>query len=171
MATSLSYYEQGAAIASGDVPLRFYSMASWDGGSPTPKFDMQGIFDAIAQGMTTVVRTADSTANSTAVDAIVPVPGTETAMEVFVRVRWGWIILPVILQLAAMVFVCATVASSKSQGLPDWKSSPLAVLFFGMRLSNHVRHEGVERWSDMITLAKNYWPEIKVNQNSLRHRR
>ncbi|KAI2615550.1 hypothetical protein GGR54DRAFT_612919 [Hypoxylon sp. NC1633] len=166
MATSLNYYEQGAAIASNDVPLRFYSMASWDGASPTPKFDMQGIFDAIAQGMTTVVRKADSTANSTAVDAIVRIPGPETAMVVLVRVRWVWIILPVVLQVAAMVFVCTTVASSKRQGLPDWKSSSLATLFFGMRLSSHVQHEGVEKWSDMVTLAKNYWPEVKVKQNS-----
>ncbi|TGJ85427.1 hypothetical protein E0Z10_g3350 [Xylaria hypoxylon] len=166
-ATSLSYYEQGAPISVSDALLRFYSKASWDGTSSTPKFDMQGIFDAIAQGMTTVLRMADGTVNTTAMDAIISVPGTETAMEVFVRVRWAWIILPVVLQLAAVVFVYLTVASSKSQGLPSWKSSPLAVLFLGMRLSDHVRHGGVERWSDMITVARNYCPEIKVKQDSL----
>jgi hypothetical protein len=152
-ATTLNSYQEWAPISNNPTLARVYTKARRHDPPETPQFDMQEIFDAVALGMSTVLRMPDPTHDGT--DTLQSVVGTETVMQVVVRVRWAWFILPVVLQLAAYIFFCQTVVISHRRRLRNWKSSALAVFFFGARMGNEVRHRGVERWIDMIDVAKN----------------
>lgn len=116
--------------------------------------------------MTTALRNPDLTYDGAEIDALLPVLGTETAMKVFVRVNWVWIILPVVLQVAAAVFISETVVESRYKRIRSWKSSLLAVLFLGMKMTNKIQHNGVDRWIDMLNIAETHWPEIKIKKDS-----
>jgi hypothetical protein len=152
-ATSLGYYDPGAAISSNPSLLRLYDKVEWDANNIT-HFDMEGIFKAMAQGMTTAVRKADITHPDT--DALLIVNCTETAMEVIFKVNWKWIILPVLLQIAANVFVFAVLIASKRKHFSTWKSSALAVMFFGMEVADKVPHEGIKDTGEMRNIAHSH---------------
>ncbi|KAI0490398.1 hypothetical protein F4859DRAFT_7077 [Xylaria cf. heliscus] len=160
---SLNKYNPGAPIPDYPGRVRLYSKVSLVGPENTTQFDLHGIFDAIAQGMTTVVRSPD--ANQPGTDALVNVEGTETAMEVIVRVRWVWIALPVTLLSAGTLFVFETLIKNSRWKLQSWKSSSLAVLFVGMSLSDEVEHKGAKKVLDMVSIARNYWPKLRSKTN------
>ncbi|KAE8451714.1 hypothetical protein EG329_003171 [Mollisiaceae sp. DMI_Dod_QoI] len=155
-ATSIEIYSPGNAISSNPSVLRIYSKTSWDKSTNGTYFDMQGIFDAIALGMTTQLRQADPTRNPT--DGLLRIEDTETAMQVVIRVSWAWIALPALLQVATLGFLWHTLVRTRK--LPTWKSSALAVLFFGMRIRKAVESNEVEKVSDMMHVAGNYYPSI-----------
>ncbi|KAI0162646.1 hypothetical protein BJ166DRAFT_273711 [Pestalotiopsis sp. NC0098] len=152
-ATSLGYYDPGAAISSNPSLLRLYEKVEWDSNDKI-HFDMEGIFEAMAQGMTTAVRKADITHPDD--DAVLAVNGAETAMEVIVKVNWEWIILPVFLQVAANIFVFAVLIASRAKYFSTWKSSALAVMFFGMDVADKVPHDGVQTLGEMKNIAQNH---------------
>ncbi|KAF7533710.1 hypothetical protein G7054_g6830 [Neopestalotiopsis clavispora] len=152
-ATSLGHYDPGAAISGNPFLLRLYDKVEWDSNNIT-HFNMEGIFEAMAQGMTTVVRKADITHPN--MDALLTVNCTETAMEVIVKVNWKWIILPVLLQIAANVFVFAVLIASKREHFSTWKSSALAVMFFGMEVADKIPHEGVKTTGEMKNIAHSH---------------
>ncbi|KAK6210932.1 hypothetical protein LQW54_005810 [Pestalotiopsis sp. IQ-011] len=152
-ATSLGYYDPGAAISSNPSLLRLYEKVEWDSNGKI-HFDMEGIFEAMAQGMTTAVRKADITHPDD--DAVLAVNGAETAMEVIVKVNWEWIILPVFLQVAANIFVFAVLIASRAKSFSTWKSSALAVMFFGMGVADKVPHDGVQTLREMKDIAQNH---------------
>ncbi|KAK1625427.1 hypothetical protein BDP81DRAFT_355918 [Colletotrichum phormii] len=151
-ATTLNSYQEWAPISSNPTVLRLYMTARKHDPSQVPRFDMSNIMEAVALGMSTVLRTTDPTHEGN--DALKSVVGTETAMQIIVRVRWAWIVLPVILQLAAHLFFWQTMITSRSRRLHSWKSSALAVFFFGARKEREVAHSEVERLIDMEAIAK-----------------
>jgi hypothetical protein len=104
--------------------------------------------------MTTQLRQADPTRNPT--DGLLRIEDIEMAMQVVIRVSWAWITLPVMLQVATQVFLWQTLVRSKR--LQTWKSSALAVLFFGMRIAKEVEYNEVEKVSNMLHIAKDYYP-------------
>ncbi|TDZ32366.1 hypothetical protein C8035_v012476 [Colletotrichum spinosum] len=120
-ATTLELYPEWAPIAGNPALVRVYNKARRHDPPNMPQFDMQDILDAIALGMSTVLRMPDPTHEGT--DALQSVWATETVMQVVVRVRWAWIILPAALQLATYVFFCHTVVLSRRRKLHNWKSS------------------------------------------------
>ncbi|KAI0858274.1 hypothetical protein F4860DRAFT_517004 [Xylaria cubensis] len=160
---SLNKYNPGAAIPDYPGRVRLYSKVWLEGPENTTHFDLHGIFDAIAQGMTTVVRSPDE--NQPDTDALVKIEGTETAMQVIVRVRWIWIALPATLLGAGSIFVLETLIQNSRWKLHSWKSSSLAVLFVGMNLSDEVEHKGVKKVMDMVSIASNYWPNLRSKTN------
>lgn len=58
--------------------------------------------------------------------------GSSYATETYVRVRWGWAILPVMLALLTAILLVATAALSVKRDVPTWKSSALPSLFHGL---------------------------------------
>ena len=160
---SLNKYNPGAAIPDYPGRVRLYSKVSWEGPENTTHFDLTGIFEAIAQGMTTVVRSPDAKQPDT--DALTKIEGTETAMQVIVRVRWVWIALPVTLLGAGSIFVLETLIQNSKGKLQSWKSSSLAVLFVGMNLSDEVEHKGVKKVIEMVSIASSYWPNLRSRAN------
>ncbi|KAI0436476.1 hypothetical protein F4803DRAFT_223442 [Xylaria telfairii] len=156
---SLNKYNPGAAIPDYPGRVRLYSKVWLEGPENTTHVDLHGIFDAIAQGMTTVVRSPDASQPGT--DALVKIEGSETTMQVIVRVRWVWIALPATLLGAGSFFVFETLVKNRRWKLQSWKSSSLAVLFVGMNLSDEVEHKGVKKVVNMVSIASNYWPNLR----------
>jgi hypothetical protein len=59
--------------------------------------------------------------------------GTVLQSQTCIRVHWPWLILPASLLLLTATFLAATAAQTPMRLLPEaWKSSSLAVLFFGL---------------------------------------
>ncbi|CAI7645755.1 unnamed protein product [Penicillium pancosmium] len=58
--------------------------------------------------------------------------GTAHSSEVFVKVRWEWMILPGCLVLAGSCFFIATMVVNRKAKMPLWKSSALATLYHGL---------------------------------------
>lgn len=152
-ATSLDIYDPGAAISSNPSLLRLYEKVEWNSNNIT-HFNMEGVFEAMAQGMTTAVRKADITHPDN--DALLSVNCTETTMQVIVKVKWEWIVLPVLLQIAANLFVFSVLIASKTKDASTWKSSALAVMFFGMGVADKVPHEGVKTVGEMRNIAQTH---------------
>lgn len=119
--------------------------------------DMKPVFDALALSMTTAVRNTNYQIYPD--DGVVSVLGTETSTVTYVRVTWAWITLPVVLQVAALLFMCQALLSNARGKLLAWKSSALAVVFYGMKLGNQVEHDGVERHVDMVGIANKFKPQ------------
>jgi hypothetical protein len=57
---------------------------------------------------------------------------TVASAKVYVRVSWGWLVLPTVLVVTGLVFLGSSVIVNRGQGLRLWKSSVLAVLFHGL---------------------------------------
>ncbi|TDZ14500.1 hypothetical protein Cob_v012658 [Colletotrichum orbiculare MAFF 240422] len=153
-ATTLELYQEWAPIAGNPTLVRVYNKARRHDPPNMPQFDMQDILDAIALGMSTVLRMPDPTHEGT--DTLQSVWATETVMQVVVRVRWAWMILPAALQLATYVFFCHTVVLSRRRKLHNWKSSALAVFFYGARTGDRIQHRGIYRRDDMVQVAKKH---------------
>ncbi|RDW60272.1 hypothetical protein BP5796_11878 [Coleophoma crateriformis] len=62
----------------------------------------------------------------------IPVSGIATTLETYVKVRWGWISLPLFVVLATAVFLVLAMTSSSRSGTELWKGSALALLFYGL---------------------------------------
>ena len=60
------------------------------------------------------------------------VHGFMAETQIFVHVRWEWLILPVTLTLLSIVFVALTVVSSKMAKAAIWKGSVTALLYHGL---------------------------------------
>lgn len=78
----------------------------------------------MATSLTNAVRTYP---NSTE-----PVPGSG-ALETYIRVRWAWLTLPLILVCLAFIFFVLTIyKSSECSDIKIWKNSALAILLNGL---------------------------------------
>lgn len=63
--------------------------------------------------------------------------GESQQQIVFVQVEWGWLALPVVVQIIAVVFlVLVLVQSGRASNLPLWKSSIVALLTYDVRFSD-----------------------------------
>ncbi|OQD95266.1 hypothetical protein PENSOL_c021G05122 [Penicillium solitum] len=60
------------------------------------------------------------------------VNGTVYVTNVFVNVRWPWMILPGLLVLLGAIFLATTITVSKQSHIPLWKSSALAAYYHGL---------------------------------------
>lgn len=58
--------------------------------------------------------------------------GTAQSSDVFVKVKWEWLVLPGCLVLAGSLFFIATMAVNQKAKMPLWKSSVLAYLYHGL---------------------------------------
>lgn len=104
------------------------------------------------------------------VSGVGDVNGTATSLEVYIAVKWIWMVFPCVLVLATIVFLGSTVVWTKVVGLPAWKASPLPFLFHG--IGTEVGEQGNAReerevWSeargltDMKVLAGRYEVQLK----------
>ncbi|TGJ81037.1 hypothetical protein E0Z10_g7714 [Xylaria hypoxylon] len=84
--------------------------------------DVPTVFTALAKSMTDYLRSLSKGPN------VKTVQGARVESVVFVRIRWGWLILPLVEEVAAVVFVIWVIINNKRHHIPGWKSSALAVL-------------------------------------------
>ena len=62
----------------------------------------------------------------------VPVKGQAFTFETYVHVRWAWITLPVLVVVLTGFFLAAAIFRSSRTKTKLWKSSALAMLFYGL---------------------------------------
>jgi hypothetical protein len=88
--------------------------------------DFTRLFDTFADVMTAAIQSSaiPENANST-------VPMAVYATDIFVEVRWVWMILPLALVLLGLVFFALTVLEGRKKGYL-LKTSVLAVMFYGL---------------------------------------
>lgn len=63
---------------------------------------------------------------------LTPIYGNPIVLVAHVRVRWSWLILPVLLVFGGIGFFLSTILATKRHRAPLWKSSVLAILFHGL---------------------------------------
>ena len=93
------------------------------------------------------IRTNDNL-SSIAGSPPLPIQGTASQLETYVKVQWGWIAAPIVLLVGSVVFFLAAVISSLGRQKPEiWKSSSLPLL---KALSKELQVEG---FSGMRTIS------------------
>ncbi|KAI0011043.1 hypothetical protein F4779DRAFT_626726 [Xylariaceae sp. FL0662B] len=116
------------------------------------KLDLSSVFEAMALSMTSAVRNNYTGAYAT--DGFQVATGPATALQPYLRVRWGWIALPAVLQIATLVLLCHIVVSTWRNRWGVWKSSALAMLFYGVELHDEVEKEVPKRTVEMRMLGQ-----------------
>ncbi|OTB08529.1 hypothetical protein M426DRAFT_7841 [Hypoxylon sp. CI-4A] len=122
--------QTGERSSSNDVLTALYDLG--EDGSGSGKQKPGGENDtvaAVAASMTRYMRlNAQSSSGSTGENKDTRAEGTAWTTETFVHVRWEWMILPVVLEGLALIFLSATIIQSKMSGIALWKSSTLPML-------------------------------------------
>ncbi|KAJ2996505.1 hypothetical protein NUW58_g957 [Xylaria curta] len=111
-------------------------------------------FTALTEGMTDYLRSLSKGPN------VEVVHGARVESVVFVRIRWQWLTLPLVQELAALVFVIWVIINNKRHSIPGWKSSALAIL------AHSVDHENslvtnVQGPKDIKERAKNVDAQLR----------
>ncbi|KAM0541067.1 hypothetical protein ACHAPJ_013392 [Fusarium lateritium] len=103
-----------------------YVYGNYDGKNPglsaalAGGIDLQGAFDSMARSMTDYLRSGPNMQLAT---------GFRIETEIFVLIRWRWLIGPGLLELAALIFaVCTIAGNARKRKVPLWKSSALVLL-------------------------------------------
>ncbi|KAI3343232.1 hypothetical protein F4824DRAFT_444964, partial [Ustulina deusta] len=84
--------------------------------------DVPTVFTALAKSMTDYLRSLSKGPN------VKTGHGARIESVVFVHIRWEWLILPLLEELIAVVFVIWVIIYNKRHRIPGWKSSALAML-------------------------------------------
>ncbi|KAJ8132933.1 hypothetical protein O1611_g688 [Lasiodiplodia mahajangana] len=84
--------------------------------------DVPTVFSALAQSMTDYLRSLSKGPN------IETAQGARVESVVFVHIRLEWLILPLVQELGAILFVIWVIIYNKHHSVPGWKSSALAAL-------------------------------------------
>ena len=72
----------------------------------------------------------------------------------FYRVRWGWVVFPVILEAISIAFWMRVVRVQVENDVPLWKNSSLAVMFHGIEPTQYEEGMAAEKISEMDAVAK-----------------
>ncbi|KAK1753961.1 hypothetical protein QBC47DRAFT_325058 [Echria macrotheca] len=100
--------------------------------------DLKNVTRNVAATLSNQIRSADPGDNSLSKEAA----GTVFFREVYVRVRWGWVVLPVAEVVLVAVLLAAVVIATR--GEPLVKTSVIAYLVYEM---DERARERLERWS------------------------
>ena len=112
-------------------------------------------FDKIATALTNVVRQGPNTTSIT---------GQAQVLDVYIRVRWAWLSLPLMLVVFGVSFLAISIMSSSRPGRHVWKSSTLATIFH--RLDGWAPDELDQRTErDMKTAARKMQVVIDTDAN------
>jgi hypothetical protein len=95
------------------------------------------------------------------------VRGDAYAEELYVRVRWQWIILPAFLELASLVLLVLTIVHSRREDVPIWKSSVLALVYHGVDDLHDRGTLASERLSGMELIAKAADVQLLKNEDGV----
>ncbi|KUJ22655.1 uncharacterized protein LY89DRAFT_307003 [Mollisia scopiformis] len=110
--------------------------------------------DGIGQAMTDLA-TAMTVAFRT-FNGVDKIPGTAYGLEVHLRVRWSWIVVPVLIVLCTILFLAMVIFNANRHKVPLWKGNALAVMFCGMGLDHDSRKlfRGKQSLKERMDVAK-----------------
>lgn len=78
-------------------------------------------------------RVASSMTNSIRIMGEEVAKGSGQSVETFLKVRWEWVILPIIMIVLTFAFFVSTVYINKVHHVPVWKSSSLPLMAYGLQ--------------------------------------
>ncbi|KAF4946685.1 hypothetical protein FSARC_14131 [Fusarium sarcochroum] len=108
--------------------------------------DLQRAFDNMARSMTDYLRSGPNMQLA---------KGFRIQSEIFVFVRWWWLIGPGLLELAALIFaMCTIVSNARKRKVPLWKSSALVLLTCKHDVDAGQIHGEFRDIKDLETMAK-----------------
>jgi hypothetical protein len=117
------------------VSTQNYSDGSFEPSFPSSDY-LQGLWE---HGIEKIPQTLDNLATAWT-DNIRrtghPAQGTAMQARTFIHVQFLWLILPFALELLALIFFTATVLKTIHGDVPLWKTSSLAPLLYGPKISN-----------------------------------
>lgn len=80
------------------------------------------------------------------------VDGTVWVPQVYVHIRWCWLVLPILFLVAGIIFSISAILVNKGQRLPLWKSSILAAFLHG-DVRDDTDHDDDDSFSRMEQVA------------------
>jgi hypothetical protein len=83
-----------------------------------------------------------------------PVFGHRSVTETYVRVRWAWLVLPIVLTALSLAFLLMTIWTTHRSDTKVWKSSSLALLYHGLETKPSKDVFPLDRLSQMTHQAK-----------------
>ena len=104
--------------------------------------DLGHLMDNVAASISSYMRNVSSE----------PVLGKVWTSETYVHVRWVWLILPMALAPASLLFLLTAIWASDKDKAGIWKSSGLATLFHGLESASYA--DDLHLQSDMDDTAK-----------------
>ncbi|KAM0080421.1 hypothetical protein ACKRZS_007423 [Fusarium odoratissimum] len=103
-------------------------------------------FDNMALGMTDYLRSGPNEKLA---------QGVRRESQIFVFIRWYWLIGPAALELAALIFaVCTIVGTATKHEVPLWKSSALVLLSCRHDMDSGIIHGEFEDVKELEKMAK-----------------
>jgi hypothetical protein len=84
--------------------------------------DPQDSFSHMAKSMTNYIRAISN----------VTEPGRTLRWVTHIRVRWGFIVLPVLLFISACAFTLLSIMETRRLGLPAWKEDAMPMMTYGL---------------------------------------
>lgn len=114
------------------------------------------MFGNIADSLTVHIRQNGDRVQS--VNSSNPATGSVIRSDICVRVQWGWLSYPIILTLLTFVFFGSIIfgVTRRQDGGPGWKSSPLALIYYGLdeTILNQCEHRRLDDIEDMVKTAE-----------------
>jgi len=147
---STECFEQGNTTRPGFCPVDIYPEALIDrltGSAATPlayangSFNLDGDTDTVSDTMTVIqANTLGTVLNNVAASLTQlglqvsngTATGKVTTMQVYVLVKWEWLILPTVLELAGIALLLATALLSSHRKVDLWKTSIMALFYHGL---------------------------------------
>lgn len=141
------------------VSLLYNAAAPANINGPQHGRNTKGITDFIGiltRTMTTNVRSTLSGASSS-------FDGIAWEQLTFIHVRWAWLVLPLMLDLLAVLFLLSVVIQTVLTKTEIWKSSQMATIFRGMSLRDLMDFEDEDGLLDMDEIARTV--NVKLQQS------
>lgn len=117
--------------------------------------DLGGLMDTIAISLSNRMRNVSSLA----------VTGQAFSMQNYVHVRWIWLILPVALAPASMLFLTIVMWRSRTENIKIWKSSGLASMFHGLEDHTPRATERLDQQTEMEDVSRRMFVSLRRTDN------
>ncbi|KAM7184579.1 hypothetical protein V8F33_012915, partial [Rhypophila sp. PSN 637] len=131
--------------------------------------DLDKVASNVASVVSTFIRSpaelVGRNLNATTID------GKALITETYIRVRWQWLILPVLETVLTASLLAVTIIVDSRSGYPLLKSSPLGLLFYGPKETNWpcdveqgitIKGEGV-KGEQLESISKKVMAQFKVD--------
>ena len=87
--------------------------------------------------------------------------GKAYTREVYVHVKWEWIVFPLVLLLLSLAFFVATISRTCTNGPTEvWKTSAMPILIYGLPKEARAHLNPAEMWGSTNKEAKNVWVKL-----------
>lgn len=126
--------------------------------------DIVGAFNASSNISMTMENIATALTNYFRDSSKVTVAGQAGEIQIYTHVVWSWIILPAFLVSAGAVLLMLAMYETKKQKASVWRTSEMALLFFGRKVLDEELSAPLYRVSQMEHAASKI--QIKMTRNS-----